>query len=90
MQRIGQQHQTIRELLLRNQHARLASAIALSANKHPDLGKLPDRCDSGLQALTIADRFAGPRRTKMPELSKRQITAEHDEPRFGKGLGHRL
>src|SRR6266567_5210004 len=90
MERIRQQQQTICELLLRNQHARLAPTIALPANKHARLGKLPDRRDNGLQALAITSGVTGPRWTIMPELPKRQITAEHDEPRSGKGLAHCL
>src|SRR6266496_6589933 len=90
MERVRQQQQTIREPLRRNQHARLASAIALPADKHPRLGKLTYRRDSGLQALAITNGVTGPGWTIMPELQKRQITAEHYEPRSGKGLGHRL
>src|SRR6266700_3175021 len=90
MERIRQQQQTIRELLLRNQHARLASAIALPANKHPRLGKLRYRRDSGLQALAITSGVTGPGWTIMPELPKRQITAEHYQTRSGTGLGHCL
>src|SRR5437879_2034630 len=90
MERIRQQHQTIRELLLRNQHARLSPAIALPANKHPRLGKLRHHRDSGLQALAITSGVTGPGWTIMPELPKRQITAEHYKPRSRKGLGQRL
>src|SRR2546428_13460692 len=90
MERIRQQQQTIRQLLLRKQHARLAPAIALPANKHPRLGKLRYRRDSGLQALAITSGVTGPGWTITPELPKRQITAEHYESRSRKGLGHRL